>query len=103
MRLRRLSGVSKMRGSALALAVALSLIGCAGSPATDTVPLCPAAGADEADGFEIVLDHEQDDPRLAPFVRYFEELMHYCMDVLPAWRDARIQRHWSAPLARETI
>ena len=37
-------------------------------------------------GFDAVLDHQEEDERLDPFVAYFEELVHFCREVLPAWR-----------------
>ena len=40
------------------------------------------------DGYDLVLDEldRTRDSGLAEFVRYFEELQHYCRRVLPAWR-----------------
>ena len=49
--------------------------------------MCPAAGADEAASYLVLVTYRDDgEARLAPVVRYFEELMHYCYEVLPAWR-----------------
>ncbi len=84
----RRCALSRTRAVVPSVAAALFLVGCAGSPIRDTVPLCPEPGPAEAVGWDVVLDHQVDDFRLDPFVAYFENLMHYCDEVLPVWRDA---------------
>ena len=81
-------GERRLRSFALGAVVALSLIGCAGSQGTtDTVPMCPRPEAAEAEGFERILEYEAiGDKRLSAFIAYFEELQHYCNEVLVAWR-----------------
>ena len=88
MKHRRQSARWKTRASASFVAVAIFLAGCAGSPTRDTVPLCPKPGLAEAVGWDVVLDHQADDFRLDPFVIWVENQLHYCNEVLPAWRDA---------------
>ncbi len=96
---RRPSSASKRLARCAAVAVAICSVGCAGTPTTDSVPLCPLAGLAEAEGWEVILDTQEDvlgddgqvvvpgDKRLDAFVSYFEELHHYCNVVLPAWRN----------------
>ena len=50
--------------------------------------MCPSPDMAALDGYDLVLDEldRTRDSGLAEFVRYFEELQHYCRRVLPAWR-----------------
>ena len=78
-----------MRDVAIACVAALCLTSCAGTPRSETVPMCPSPDMAALDGYDLVLDEldRTRDSGLAEFVRYFEELQHYCRRVLPAWRD----------------
>jgi len=81
----RWHGPKRLVASGICVA-GLWLVGCAGTPRSETVPRCPVPSEAAVAGFERVLDlQEAGDRELDPFVVYVEELLHYCRRVLPAW------------------
>ena len=78
---------SRTLAACVALGAAIWLSSCAGTPRRETAPECDPVSLEVASGFSLVLDLQDElaDPGLDAFVSYFEELRHFCREVLPAW------------------
>jgi hypothetical protein len=74
----------KLVASLAAVAAAWS-IGCAGTPASRTVPRCPTPSPLAVLGLETIIDAEERGVPFGPFLDHYEDLQHYCLEILPAW------------------